>query len=181
MDIIDYFPEYTEIGYTKKSLGIQGKLRFFVEEVFEESIFKAEHCFFVLKGCMVPYFIDSTLSEIQSGVIKFESTDTPEESKELVSKAIYLHKNQILDSNVKKETLTFDFLVGFEMRDSESEAYIGVVKQIEEYPEQEIAIVVGKNNVEYLIPLNEFNFKGTDEDSKLVFVEIPEGLLDLYN
>ena len=179
MNITDYYPDYIEIGYTKKTFGVKGRLKFVVEGQYIASIIDVEHAFFVMKGCMVPYFIVNDAAERADGVIKFESTNDPESAKILVSKSIYLHKDQILASDYVAEGLAFDYLKGMQMYNDNNQQLIGVVDNIVEYPEQEIAIVIDQNEKEYLIPVNVFNVIDVKMEESKVYIDIPEGLLDL--
>ena len=175
MNITDYFPDYEEIGYTKKSYGVNGHLRVFIMEAFQSSFEKSRHCFFLLKGCLVPYFIEDQ----EDGIVKFESCESPEDAKSIVSKSIYLKKDQIIISKEKPEVDGFKVVIGFEMLDAETEEVVGTIADVVEYPQQEMAVVTTADGGEYLIPLNFENVKGIDVEEKLVSVEIPDGLLDL--
>ena len=105
MEVASFFPNYKEIGFTKKTTGVKGKLRFHAENAFVESIFSANHCFFLLKGCMVPYFIISDAEEIAQEIIHFESCNNPEDAQLIVGKKIYLHNNQITEGEAKASLL----------------------------------------------------------------------------
>lgn len=179
MNITDYYPDYLEIGYTKKTFGVKGRLKFVAEGQYVASMLEVEHSFFIMKGCMVPYFIVNDAAERADGVIKFESASDPESAKLLVSKSIYLHKDQIIASDFVAEGLAFDFLKGMQMFNDNNQELIGVVDNIVEYPEQEIAIVIDENEKEYLIPVNQFNIKEVNSEKMEVYIDIPEGLLDL--
>ncbi|WP_235295830.1 ribosome maturation factor RimM [Portibacter marinus] len=174
MNITDYFPDYTEIGYAKKSYGVNGQMRTFVEEQYDSSLAKSEHCFFLLKGCLVPYFIE----DYDNNLIKFESCHNPEDTKELASRTMYLHKDQLANVSQVEEKKTFAFAIGYSVIDEEEQIPIGIIQEIEEYPEQEIAVVQGQKH-QYLIPLNFSNVAAIDQDQQTIYVEIPEGLLDL--
>lgn len=175
MKVTDYFPDYVEVGYAKKSYGVKGDLRVFIEDGFKESLESARHCFFLLKGCMVPYFI----KEASEGLVKFESCNNPEDTKAIVSRAIYLKKDQILTQDKEERPVdSFDFLTGYAVVEDSSENIIGDISEVVQYPQQEIATVTNGEHT-FLIPVNEFNIKAINQEEKLVFMEIPEGLLDL--
>ncbi|GLR20002.1 ribosome maturation factor RimM [Portibacter lacus] len=173
MNITDIFPDYYEVGFTKKSYGVNGHLRISINDEFQTSFRKAEHCFFLLKGCLVPYFIEN----LDEDLIKFESCHNPENAKEMVSKTIYLHEDQITERDQISES-EYAIFNGFKLVDHQSEQVVGVIAEIVSYPEQEIAMVIQDDN-EFMIPLNVHNIKGINQDEQLIFVEIPEGLLDI--
>lgn len=170
MNITDYFPQYKEVGYTKKSYGVNGFLRIFISEGYLPSITNASHVFFLLKGCLVPYFIES----YEDGLIKFESCKNPEDAKAIVAKGIFLHQDQVSEVKPSKEVNSFSMVEGFELYNSETDELIGTIDEVLIYPQQEIASIG-----DILIPLNFENVKGIDVEGKCVFVEIPEGLLEI--
>lgn len=173
MNITDIFPQYLEVGFTKKSYGVHGQIRVFINEEFRTSFGKAEHCFFLMKGCLVPYFIEGRDEDL----IKFESFHNPEDAKKMVSKSIYLHEDQV-DIRDDVSENSFSMVEGYELVDDASEQVVGTISEILIYPEQEIALIEHNGN-EVLIPLNEHNVKGINVEEKIIFVEIPEGLLDI--
>jgi 16S rRNA processing protein RimM len=179
LSITKFFPDYKEIGYTKKTTGVNGKLRIHIEPTFIDSISEAKHCFFLVKGCMVPFFIVNSEDDILDGIIKFESIKNPEKAREMVSKTIYLHEDQINQSNVEVDQLTFSIVEGFDLYDEEKNEKVGQILSVELFPEQEIATVLKADGNEALLPLNFHNVKGIDQEQKIIYVEIPEGLLDL--
>jgi len=144
-----------------------------IHDDFESSLAEAEHCFFLLKGCLVPYFID----KYESGQIKFESCNNPEDCKSIVSRSIYLHKSQI-HAIEEKEAESFQKVIGFQLLNAEDESLLGSIVAVEEFPQQEMAIVESEAN-EFMIPLNVHNVKAVDLERKIVYIEVPDGLLEL--
>jgi 16S rRNA processing protein RimM len=55
---------------------------------------------------------------------------------------------------------------------------IGVISEIEEYPQQEMA-TINYNKKDILIPLNEQFIIKLDNKKKVIEMELPEGLLEL--
>jgi 16S rRNA processing protein RimM len=170
LNITDYFPEYSEVGYTKKTYGVQGQIRVHINEEFVPSFDKAEHVFFLMKGCLVPYFIETN----SDGLTKFESCKNPEDAREIVAKSIYMHQGQIERVEKTHDADSFTVVEGFKLYDAETEELVGIIDEVVTYPQQEIASVG-----DIMIPLNFENVKGIDMESKAVYVDIPEGLLDI--
>ncbi|MEM6699798.1 MAG: hypothetical protein AAF599_15455 [Bacteroidota bacterium] len=56
---------------------------------------------------------------------------------------------------------------------------IGVIEEVIEMPQQEMAVINYKDK-EVLIPMNEDFILEILEEEKILKVELPEGLLDLY-
>lgn len=179
MNITDFYPDYKEVGYTKKTFGVSGKLRIHIHDSFLPSILKADHCFLLIQGCMVPYFIINKEEEKREGVLEFDWINTPEEAKEIVAKTIFLHTDQIKEGAREINTLTFGFLEGFSLFDDETEEEVGYIQSIDTYPEQEIATVVKEDGGDFMIPLNAESITGIDEEGKNLWMIIPDGIIDL--
>ena len=73
---------------------------------------------------------------------------------------------------------TLKDLLGFTAID-ENEGELGKITAINEYPQQLIATVNYKS-CEVLFPLNEEIIKGIDVVTGTLFIDLPEGLLDIY-
>jgi 16S rRNA processing protein RimM len=57
---------------------------------------------------------------------------------------------------------------------------IGLIQEVIEQPHQILCTVIYKG-AEALVPLHEASLKKIDNKHKKVFVELPEGLLDIYS
>ena len=164
------------IGTILKSRGLKGELQLYVdfENLHDISI---EAIFINMAGKLVPYFVES-IKYPQKGIayIYVEDIDTIEKATPLVKKDVYLPNK--LKPKKKKAEFTLKDLLGFTAVD-EYEGELGKITAINEYPQQLIASVTYKN-CEVLFPLNEEIIKGIDVVKSLVFVDLPEGLLDIY-
>jgi len=76
-----------------------------------------------------------------------------------------------------EETLIYQKYVSFEISDK-TLGEIGVIEEIIEYPQQEMAAVTYKDK-EVLIPLNDQLIVKIDLDGKRIEMDLPEGLLAL--
>ena len=69
-------------------------------------------------------------------------------------------------------------LLGFMVQ--EAGKNLGLIKEVIEQPHQ-LLVTIDYNGHEAYIPLHEETLKGVNHAKKLVTVELPEGLLDLYS
>lgn len=179
MNIIDFYPGYREIGYTKKTFGVNGKLKIHIDPGYQNSFIAAKHCFLFLDGSLVPYFIVNGKEEKEDGVVEFDWVNTPEEARRVVSKKVFLHNDQMKEEKAVESELLFGFLLNFSVYDDETEEFIGLITNIEAFPEQEIATVTVNDEKTFMTPLNTINIKAIDEEGRNVWLEIPEGLIEL--
>ncbi|MFS2190433.1 PRC-barrel domain-containing protein, partial [Mucilaginibacter sp. Mucisp84] len=78
----------------------------------------------------------------------------------------------------KKNEFTLNDVEGFIAID-ETHGELGEILSVQEYPQQLIATVQYKNK-EVLFPLNLEIIKGIDVEGGEIYIDLPEGLLDIY-
>ena len=169
--------QYTSIGGLKKPHGLSGELKVFVQEDYLEDFIAAKVIFIKKDGTMLPYFVESVRAG-NSIIIKFEDTDSKEAALKIASKEIFLPTDKLIPQEEKQllvEELVYSKCIGYKMIDS-SLGELGTIDRVEEYPQQEMAIVIYKDK-EVLIPLNEHFIVELDEAAKVVKVDLPEGLV----
>ena len=167
-----------KVGYTQKPHGLNGELKFFIEEVYEDDFFAADVVFIEIKQKPVPHFMETVRGGNQI-IVKLEDIKTREAAQMLSSKTVLMKATDLSESALSEPETEFlyDKCVGFEIIDQEKEA-IGIIKEMLEMPQQEIAVIDYAGR-EVLIPLHPLLVKKLDVGAKKIFVELPDGLLDL--
>lgn len=128
------------------------------------------------KNAFIPYFIESTTAKNeQETFIKLEGFNTKEGARRLIQKPVWLLKADFEKFAASSSPLS---LLGFTMI-NEGIA-IGEVEEIIEQPHQVLCKIKYKGN-EALIPLHEESLEKIDKKNKRVYVNLPEGLLDIYD
>ena len=171
--------KYTSIGALKKPHGLNGEMKVYIDENYLEDFFQAKAIFLKTDGMMLPYFI----KEIRGGafvILNLEEIDSREKALRVASKEIYLQTKDLIPDEEKEiisDELEYTPYIGYKLQDTEA-GLIGTIDRIEEYPQQEMAIVTYKEK-EVMIPLNDHFIASIDDDAKVILVELPEGLLNL--
>jgi 16S rRNA processing protein RimM len=171
--------ELIEIGYTQKPHGVNGELKFYVEENFFEDVEYLKVIFLNIKGNNLPYFIEHVRGADYQ-IIKFEDINSKEAASPLSFSTAYARKQDLnwsADALAELEELFYNHCVGYRMIDIH-DGDLGIIKEIIEYPQQELA-VIEVNGKEFLLPLNERTVQKMDNEKKELMVEMPEGLFDL--
>ncbi|RFZ92602.1 16S rRNA processing protein RimM [Mucilaginibacter conchicola] len=168
--------EHFRIGSVLKTKGLKGEMVMYVDFDDIDRV-KFNSVFIEIAGKLVPYFI-SSIKYLQNNqaYLNLEDVDTVEKAALLAKKDIYLPNK--LKPKKKKEEFTLKDLKGFFVID-ETHGELGEIDDIIEYPQQLIASVY-YNNKEVLFPLNVEIIKGIDVEEEEVYVDLPEGLLDIY-
>lgn len=171
--------EYTHIGYTKKPHGLKGELKILIEDEWYDRIDNIEAYFIKIRGQLTPYFLEFIRGE--SGTIaKFEDINTREAALDIGSKELYVRTADLAPAiEVEVEDLVYAFCKGYEVIDT-NEGHLGIIEEVLEYPQQEMAIIITDDNNEVLFPLNKILIKKIDETNEILLVDLPEGFLDLF-
>lgn len=164
------------IGTVTKTRGLKGELQAFIDYTDPDKlVFDA--LFIQSGGKLIPYFVESfKMPQKNVAFIYLEDIDHIDKATPLAKKDIFL-PNKL--KPVKNENdFTLRDLMGFTAID-EDEGELGTIIEIQELPQQLIATVVYKDR-EVLFPLSEGIITGIDEVKGIVYVDLPEGLLDIY-
>jgi 16S rRNA processing protein RimM len=172
MDISEAF----YIGYITKTKGLKGEVQVFFEYP-QPGDLNLDTLFIEQDKKLVPYFTASyKLHTNQTGYFTFDDLDTIEKAQKIVRKKIYLPLSQ------KPERDPAEFLItdlkGFIVHDH-THGELGEIIEIHEYPQQYVAVVPHKFR-EIMFPLNEELIKEIDQEKGLLYVDLPEGLIDVY-
>ena len=141
-----------------------------------DDLFEVEAIFLEIKGQKVPYFIE----ELQEAMIlKLEGIETRNAAEELAHKGLYLRRDDINlpDEVIESGGMRFKHLEGFIIFDEEA-GEVAKIEEVAEFPQQEMAYIT-YNNKTLLIPMNPKLILRIDKEAKKVFMDLPEGLLDL--
>lgn len=173
--------DYINIGYTKKTHGIGGELKVFIEERFFEDFMKNERIFLDVKGVKVPYFIINVRGTLDM-IMKLEDVASKESAYALQSREIFLRPQDLIPDHkreieVEDDQLEYEYLLGFTIVD-QTVGEIGAIDEVLDMPQQNMAFLKYKSR-EVLIPLNKTLIVSVDKNKRKVVMDLPEGLLDM--
>lgn len=167
-----------EIGKTGKSHGLEGGIRFEIKNEFLEDFLSVEVVFVQTKGQPVPYFIEDVKGKLM--VVELDGIKTKEAASELARKKVFIRTSDLIPEDQKmfeEEMLEYEPYVGYEVEEA-TIGKLGKIEEIVEYPQQELAMIIHKEK-EILIPLNETFIKGINDNEKIIFMSLPEGMVDI--
>ena len=166
--------ELEYIGFVRKMGGFHGQLMLAIETGAEEDYEEVKFFFLELEGLPVPFAVEEITMKRQDFIVKFEDVNDDKAAKELLTKKVFVERHHMAETDVESSWID---VIGYVAVDSIA-GNLGVIEGIEEYPQQWLArcIVKGK---EVLIPLNEDTVTEIDDEQKTVYLDLPEGLLDL--
>lgn len=168
--------EYFNIGKLVAVHGLKGEL-LLKHELGKKTSLKGLTAIFIeeKKGSFLPYFIETTKIKADDEIyIQLESIDSRESAIKLVAKQVWLTETDFKKFAAKNAPAS---MLGYTIiNDNES---LGPILELIEQPHQLLCRLDIKGK-EVLIPLHDETLKKIDHKKKEVFVELPDGLLEIY-
>lgn len=169
-------PQYFKIGKFAASYGLNGEL-VLQHALGKKTTLKGLETVFIeqTKDNFIPYFIETTsIKSDTETYIKLEGIDTKEIARKLTPKEIWLEETDFKKFAAKAAPVA---LLGYSMIDVDKD--LGEIIEVIEQPHQILCTILYKGK-EALIPVHEANLIKMDKKNKKVYVEVPEGLLEIY-
>ncbi|MBE8713153.1 ribosome maturation factor RimM [Sphingobacterium hungaricum] len=164
------------IGYITKTRGLKGELQLFFE--FEDYLdLEFDILFLEINKKLVPFFVDSIkVQQNSTAYLNLEDVDHIDKAQPLLRKKVYLSLDKMPERH--PDDFRWTDLVGFLVIDEEH-GELGDITNVQELPQQTMA-TVDFDGKELMFPLNEDLILGIDAKEKIIEVDLPEGLVDLY-
>jgi|SRR5665647_100773 16S rRNA processing protein RimM len=167
---------YFKIGKLAATFGLEGEL------ILEHSLGKKtslkglENIFIEeTKDSFLPYFLESAKIKNEKEVyIKLEGIFSKEMAKHLIKKEVWLIENDFKKFTASAAPIS---LLGFMVINENEE--LGEVCEVIEQPHQVLCKIM-LNDKEALIPIHEDSLEKIDKKNRKLFVNLPDGLLDIY-
>lgn len=163
------------LGKVSKIIGLEGKVSIHLSFVSLSELENWEPILISLNDVLVPFFLEEP--QIQRGkylVTFLENVSDDKEAQQLLGKEVYLPKANLPKKSGKD---FYDFeIIGFTINDS-SQA-IGEIYDVVTTAGNVVAVLEEENGP--LIPLHKDLISSIDREQKIIYMNLPDGLLDLY-
>jgi 16S rRNA processing protein RimM len=166
--------QYVRVGVLQKPNGLQGEMKIELEYGLEEDYNRYHHMFILINGDYVPYFIEYR-KEYNGEIIKLEDIDSPEQAAKFSLKGVYLREHEILSRKYHTDKEK-EGLEGYMIYDGDKP--IAQIEEVREYPQQLIAVLL-LDGQERLIPLVDAWINNIDATSRKLYMQLPEGILEV--
>lgn len=173
--------EISSVGKLLKTHALKGELNVMLD-IDPGYLEEGNPAILNIDGIYVPFYAESVRTKGNfSYLVKFEGIDSEIEAKKLVNKTIYALRDRLREfmlDNYDEEYALYDDLIGWTILDSDN-GMVGKIVDIDTNTENELFIVDTPDGRTVYIPLTEDFIEKMDEESKTIFMNLPEGLLDL--
>jgi 16S rRNA processing protein RimM len=169
-------PQYFKIGKLAASTGLKGEL-VLQHSLGKKTALKGLEAIFLedRKDSFIPYFIQSAHAKNDSEVIiKLEAVDVMEVARKLTPREVWLAEDDFKKFAARSSPIA---LLGFNIIHNDED--LGEIIEVIEQPHQVLCTILVNGN-EALIPIHEDNLEKIDTKKRKVYVDLPDGLLDIY-
>jgi 16S rRNA processing protein RimM len=167
---------YFKIGKFVSTFGLKGEV-VLKHNLGKKSSLKGVKALFVeeKKENFIPWFVEATRIKNEEEIfIKIEGINTREEAHKLTQKEAWLPEEDFKKWSAKTAPIN---LLGYEV--IENEKVLGTILEVIEQPHQ-VLCRIEINQKEAYIPLHEETILKIDRKKQQVRVELPPGLLEIY-
>ena len=167
---------YFKIGKLAATYGLEGQL-ILEHNLGKKTSLKGLENIFIeeTNNSFLPYFIESTKVKNEKEVyVRFEGIASKEDARKFVKKEVWLLENDFKRFSASAAPIS---LLGFMVVNEDSE--LGEIVEVIEQPHQILCKII-LNGKEALIPIHEDSLEKIDKKSRKLFLNLPEGLLDIY-
>lgn len=168
--------QYFKIGKFAASFGLKGEL-VLQHSLGKKTTLKGLETIFIEQGKdnFMPFFLEHTNPKNEAEIfIKLEGVDTKEAARKLTPKEAWLLEEDFKKFAAKAAPIT---MLGYHLVNEDED--LGEIIEVIEQPHQVLCAIL-LDGKEALIPIHEESLDKIDQQSRKVFVTLPDGLLDIY-
>ena len=170
--------EVIRIGQFAKPHGIKGEISLiFTSDIFDRC--DAGYLICDVDGILVPFFMEEyRFKNDSTALIKLEGVDTDADARELSGRDVFYPKRFAGEEDAG-DAYTWEYFIGFRVEDA---AYgdLGVVTDVDESTIN-VLLQVDRDGKELLVPAAEELITDIDHEARVLYMQLPEGFLDLEN
>lgn len=134
--------------------------------------------FIDINNTLIPFFIEKSLLQKGNQLrVKFEGVDSEEDADRLLKSSTYLPLNLL--PKLKGNKFYYHEVIGFTVKDAQF-GEIGKIVSINDQTAQALFVIENENKIEILIPLIDNFINKIDRKNKIISIETPKGLIEMY-
>jgi len=169
--------DFYYLGKVLRTFGNNGQVLVMLDVDNPEDYLGLESVFLDIAGERIPFIIENIEFKNKYKILlRFQDVNTQEDAEVYLGRDIYLPLSDLppLEGN----QFYYHEVIGFRVVDSRM-GEIGLLDHILPLPHQSLMQIV-QGNREILVPLVDEIIKLVDRETKTLFINAPEGLIDIY-
>ena len=168
--------DYFQLGTIIRSHGIKGDLVIYLDADNPSSYKKLEAVFLKEDGQLKEWKVASVRVQGQLATVHFNGIEDRNTSDLMIKREVFLPLKQL--NPLKEKQFYFHEVIGFQITDMKAGA-LGEVTQVYELPQHPV-LAIHYQNKEILIPAVPEFILHVDREKKIIEMDLPDGLLDIY-
>lgn len=166
-----------ELGVISKTFSFKGEVILFIDSDQPEHYYNMDMLLLEINKKLVPFFIEeSRVHKTNQLRVKFDSVKDEADAKRLTKKKVFLPLAALPE--LGDEQFYYHEIIGFTLIDQDDRE-VGEILEYVDNPANPM-LEVKYNDKEALIPYNDRVHISIDKEGKKLKIEIPEGLLAIY-
>lgn len=166
--------EYFLIGKVTRPHGLKGEVTIALKPDAPDPA-SLDVVYLEQKGSLVPYFVDTVSSKGSRAYVKFQEVDTHERAASVSGLDVFLPLSERPEAG--ERGFYSDEIAGFSVFAVDG-TLLGTVREVADAGRGRL-VVVQHGSSEVLIPVNGPFIQSVDMKKGTIFVDLPEGFLDL--
>lgn len=171
MEINDCF----YLGKVSKPFGYKGELVLYLDVDTPDEYSQLDGVYIEINNRLVLYPIDKIRVRSNKATVRFVDLSA-EDALQLIGKDIYLPLELL--TVLEGDKFYYHEVIGFEVIDS-VQGSIGYIKTVLEYPATPL-FSIDFHGKEVLMPIIDSVIDKLDREAKVIYINAPKGLIDLY-
>ncbi|MEN8250302.1 MAG: ribosome maturation factor RimM [Bacteroidota bacterium] len=165
-----------QLGYVIKPHGLQGDVNIYIDADDPMAYKNLESVLILQDNQLIPFFITSLKISGNKALLNLEESNNIESANNLKGAELYLPLEALPE--LEGDQFYYHDIIGYKVKD-DSQGDIGKIVSIMSAGPQDI-ITVDHKGQEVLIPINDDTVYRVDKKKELVYVNLPDGLLEIY-
>jgi 16S rRNA processing protein RimM len=167
-----------QLGHIVKSHGFKGELISELDVDSPSFYAKLKEIYIEVNNKLVRFDIEKVkILEKQQALIKLSGIDDEETATALSGANLFLPLSYL--PPLSDTQFYFHEIIGYEVIDKEK-GLIGLISRVLDMPQQAILEIKNSEEKEILIPITNETITRIDREKKQLFINAPEGLIDIY-
>ena len=165
-----------ELGKITKTHGLKGEVVLWLDVDFPEDYEDLESILLEERGELVPYFMGSYRLSGNRAIVKFEDIDTFEKAELMINLQAFLPLEDLPE--LDKNQFYYHEIIDYKVVDKNL-GELGTVQTVHSMQAQDLLVMDYKGK-EVLIPVISEIVFNADKEAKVLNVNLPDGLLEVY-
>ena len=165
------------LGKIVKKYSFKGELLVKLDTDDPQQFIEMESVFVEQHNNLIPFFIEhSSLHKSELLRVKFEEVTSEADANALLGAALYLPLEAL--PKLTGNQFYYHEIIGFKVTDTLF-GEVGIITSVNDSTAQAL-FEIDRNGKEILIPINDQFILKVDRSKKIIHLDVPEGLIELY-